>query len=513
MTGSYDWIAWTAGGLVGLLGVCLALWALLIDGYRRRWHKQRRCPKCWYDMRHTPGATCSECGFTDKREHQLFKARRRWRWVAVAVLLMGIGWGGGAYPKIKRDGWRSVVPTTVLIAALPWLDEPRWVARPAPMPFIGAGPTLRPMSFCAELGRRAMNDSLWDWQWQWLIDRACTGDAARRPPSTLWGNVYARFLRSAKTNGHLDGSGWEEKLVPALLSVDIALREHWPADVPVVRWRYRVTADPTLQSLLGNFSALWITPQDPSRGSSEHRSGGMRAWPVPSNRLLRNPQIWNGPCDETSSELGVLPPGRTHIGFDITIERVDVGTATALCVWSTAVREPIEIAETTEDVLIPIESTTVSEAIRSSIEFDVWAPIPDSIGFRPALTELADLAPITFSVAIEYVLGDEVLFSTSVWWDVQPADSEGEVSATRVLGLYDVLLRDSLARRIAARAQESRDAASLQIRSDPVVALRNFDCDRYWVGEVTIPLEWIDGRWFVPDQDEGDASGPVMDGG
>ena len=66
---------------------------------------------------------------------------------------------------------------------------------------------------------------------------------------------------------------------------------------------------------------------------------------------------------------------------------------------------------------------------------------------------------------------------------------------------------------MSKHAREGTGAVSLRIRSDPLVALRNFDCDRYWVGEVTIPLEWIDGRWFVPEQDERDASGPVMNGG
>ncbi|MCK4872176.1 MAG: hypothetical protein KAS72_05590 [Phycisphaerales bacterium] len=497
MTGSYDWIAWTAGGFVGLLGVCLALWALFVDGFRRRWHRQRRCPKCWYDMRHTPGATCSECGFTAKRERQLFKARRRWRWAAVAVLLMGIGWGGGVYPKARRDGWRSVVPTTVLIAALPWLDPPRnqqrsvqWLLPPQP-------------SLLNELDDRAApQNQLWDWQWRWLIDRAYTGDAARRSPSEQWHSKYGRLMCWADVSGHLDDDPRrQERILPCLAIADIAVRDRWPAELPLqARWVIR-SGWPLWDSTMNELTVR-ITPRDPVLSPIEQHltppflaSLDSEALGI-STRGYRLDRCWE------LATLGLLPVGTTHIDFDITFEQTGEAAGVAMPLWSTVVRRPIEVVETIQDVLVAVPSPAVDEAIRTVFQIlDRWEQIPGYIGFQHVLAELADLAPITLAVTIEYVHGDEVLCSMSVWWDVQRA-AAGAVSAQVAPEEYRVRWRmtDRVKQRIRAHAREGPGAVSLRIRSDPAVALRNFDCDRYWVGEVTIPLRWSDGGRLVPDQ-------------
>jgi len=59
------------GSVIAFSGILFLVWSLFIGGRSRsrRW----RCPNCWYDLRGTSGGmTCSECGFTAKREKQSF---------------------------------------------------------------------------------------------------------------------------------------------------------------------------------------------------------------------------------------------------------------------------------------------------------------------------------------------------------------------------------------------------------------------------------------------------------
>ncbi|MCK4872175.1 MAG: hypothetical protein KAS72_05585 [Phycisphaerales bacterium] len=499
MTGSYDWIAWTAGGFVGLLGVYLALRALLVDGFRRRWHKQRRCPKCWYDMRHTPGATCSECGFTAKRERQLFKARRRWRWVAVALLLIAIGWGGGVYPKARRDGWRSVVPTTVLIAALPWLDEPETPIEGG-LTRVGPQGATKLRSLHSELTCRAKDDLLWDWQWHWLARRSCAGDAARRPPSQRWHDTYRRLLNSAIGAGH----PWDDRMLPALAVADIAVRHRWPADQPlqarcIIERRY------SHKRLEINELLVQIAPRIPGLSPVEKRLSEYLFSARSNDYVWRLParSCWQDPTPGELTTLGSVPCGTTHIDFDISFGQIDEETGIAEPIWSTVVRTPIDVVETTADALVAVQAPAVEEAIRTELDLDEWYIVPRAIGFEHAIAALADLAPITLAVTIEFVDGEEVMFSASAWWSVRRApDSTGaaDVAVTPATPWVWLRMTHETSRPIWTRGRAGSDIVSLRIRSDPAVALRNFDCDRYWVGEVTIPLRWSDEGQLVPDQ-------------
>jgi len=111
----WHWVGWTAAAATVLLLLC----ALLGDAVRQRFHRLRRCPKCWYDLSHTPGMRCSECGYAAKRERQLFKWRRRWRFVALAVAL----WTGvylWNYARAIYDhGCLAGVPTSILVHCTP----------------------------------------------------------------------------------------------------------------------------------------------------------------------------------------------------------------------------------------------------------------------------------------------------------------------------------------------------------------------------------------------------------
>lgn len=146
------WIAWSVGGVLIALGLFL-LWLFLFSDRSRG---RRRCPKCWYDLRGTPGLRCSECGFEARRERALFRTRRRWRAASAAMLVLALGIAVALVPKVRRDGWPSLVPTTALLWLMPLCDAPDY----------GQSPLHWTES---ELDRRDAARSLSAWQWRFVL--------------------------------------------------------------------------------------------------------------------------------------------------------------------------------------------------------------------------------------------------------------------------------------------------------------------------------------------------------
>lgn len=116
------WLWWGSGMAVALVGAALLVWALFSDRSRGR----KRCPKCWYSLERAPSWCCPECGNTVQREGQLFNTRRRWGWVGASIVLLVAAAYLAAQPKVQQDGWRSLVPSVVLVLALN-LESNEWV--------------------------------------------------------------------------------------------------------------------------------------------------------------------------------------------------------------------------------------------------------------------------------------------------------------------------------------------------------------------------------------------------
>lgn len=99
---------------VAALGLLVAAWALCADCLRQRSRDQRRCPKCWYDMRSTPTLVCSECGHDAKKERRLHKFRRRWRWAAFWILVSASSVGVYVDRRYHPVNWLAVAPSFLL---------------------------------------------------------------------------------------------------------------------------------------------------------------------------------------------------------------------------------------------------------------------------------------------------------------------------------------------------------------------------------------------------------------
>jgi hypothetical protein len=140
------WTAAAAGTAV--FGLALAMWAWRGERSRGR----RRCPKCWYDMSGAQGERrCSECGHEARRVRDLYRARRRRTTAAAGVALVVLSVVPYEYPRVRSGGWVAAVPTTAMIAGLPWLPEE------AASQFKGRGSSY-------SLLARVQQRSLWGWQ-------------------------------------------------------------------------------------------------------------------------------------------------------------------------------------------------------------------------------------------------------------------------------------------------------------------------------------------------------------
>jgi hypothetical protein len=176
---------WIGGALVGLGGLALLAWALFADRSRGR----RRCPKCWYDMSQAQkssdgggGWRCPECGREIRKERRLLRTRRRWKWALASLLVFGLAGYLAIQPKVREDGWASVMPATVLIFALDMRD-PQWALD---------GLLSRTERDVSQAGYAATGlimlepERLFVWQWEIVVDRCMEIIDGAYPPATRW---------------------------------------------------------------------------------------------------------------------------------------------------------------------------------------------------------------------------------------------------------------------------------------------------------------------------------------
>lgn len=204
---NFDWIFWLTGGLLGALGLWLLYWSLLRDRARGR----RRCPKCWYDMSGTAGLRCSECGNQAKRERKMVKTRRRWGWLPVPIVLLLIAAALTRGPAYMRGGFAASLPTTVLLAMLPRIedhqDDGSW-----------RGAALAELlTNRVGVGAAIPSEPMWKWQQRWLYERALRhlerspSDWKRAPLRRQPYGLYWLALSDAWANGVLHEFGLQDR--------------------------------------------------------------------------------------------------------------------------------------------------------------------------------------------------------------------------------------------------------------------------------------------------------------
>ncbi|UYV13979.1 MAG: hypothetical protein NCW75_06730 [Phycisphaera sp.] len=165
-----DWIFTTLTWLLLALGLLGLAWAMLWDRSRGR----KRCPKCWYVVEGVPevdsATTCPECGKATRKPRKFRKTRRRWGFAALAMIMLAGSYASHAYPIVRDHGWWRAVPDTVLIAMVPYVEEPTGSPLGAP----GTDPLLGEVWHRSSTNPSSKHHAWWSagdlWPWErWLL--------------------------------------------------------------------------------------------------------------------------------------------------------------------------------------------------------------------------------------------------------------------------------------------------------------------------------------------------------
>lgn len=421
------WIALLSGWLIMLGGAASCAWGLLGDRSRGR----LRCPKCWYDMSHSPGRTCSECGRTAKKGKHLRQTRRHWRYVALGAFVVAAGWVVCRGPKIAAVGWAGAAPSTLMVLCLPEVnDEPSSLWRWAD----------------AELTRRLRADELWHWQLRMLVWR-CVDD---------------------------DDLPW---------TCFVTTRPVWLNGVPV---RCRVTY-------------------------RKHRTGwnwfdGIRA------RISMSEQsgagattFWWGAAHDEIWVLGHRPPGTEKLEIDVLCEAMDIGRDVRL--WGEEIALPVSIREDWSEVLRPVDSQEVGEALRETLRFWISAYNLRIDSPTGRCTTLEGVSP---GARFELWRDDVCVATTDGWW---MRDGSGAQRTFRWRWMDPQAIHAPanvqlpwkwLDKEAAPRVSTRVGNWSLRLIGDPAVVLANHEewpavpVDQpvsYWAGDMKIELvcDWYNG--------------------
>lgn len=157
---SIDWLDGSLtvaiGGGVLLAGVALLLRGILYDPARGR----QRCPRCWYDMQSLAASgrlVCPECGHDAKHSRRLARTRHHRLSLAAGIAIMLAAWFAPRALLVPKYGYKTLVPTTVMIAGM-WCWEDEWIR----------GPVL-PVKYSLEW--RLDTERSWAWQRRWTLQR------------------------------------------------------------------------------------------------------------------------------------------------------------------------------------------------------------------------------------------------------------------------------------------------------------------------------------------------------
>lgn len=166
-------------GLGVFVGLALAYRGFFPEKIRR----QRRCPKCWFDMRATEGLQCTECGHTARKERHLTRRRRIWPMFIAGLLLATVTGLWRPAVDVYTRGWGAVIPTTGLIAIMEKTKAADVLREREPSAWQMRWLMSRAETFEADDQRRAAKviaDSDTDGMVEEVLTRAASPNATRR---------------------------------------------------------------------------------------------------------------------------------------------------------------------------------------------------------------------------------------------------------------------------------------------------------------------------------------------
>ncbi|MHC4081059.1 MAG: hypothetical protein ACYSU2_07025, partial [Planctomycetota bacterium] len=413
------WLAWLLGPVLICLGVALTWWGLFGDRARGR----RRCPRCWHDLSHTPGMTCSECGYTAKRERTLFRTRRRLipAVVGVAVASLATTWG---IEQLQREGIVSQLPTRVLLLSLP---------------FVGGAHEGITSELSLRLSRAALTDS----HYRTLIKRCLRGDRGARPVTARWEEKYGSLLDQCR-NGAPEDIDLDAALLALPARIQLGTDRPWPADAPVC---------------LNLEVHHWWTPGTACRVHVTPKWDGAETVTIVGSGVRRSPRPY---------PLVIERPGDARtLDFDLALER---RLPVAEAAWEHVQEQSISVALTLDgplaDVLQPEESDELREAVVSTFGQGVvkWTGgrSPVRVRFDPRHTYVLGLEDTAIGASVEILRDGDLARRLDLWWPSRP--ELGNDNYGWLVAYEDVPM--------VMEANEGDGRWQMRVRGDPAIALR-----------------------------------------
>jgi hypothetical protein len=348
--GNLDWLFLVAGGVVGLGGLVLLVWAIFRDRARGR----RRCPRCWYDMAGTPELVCPECGHHARIERRLYRTRRRWRRASLGLVIVLLGVCIAEVPAYRR-GWTALVPATVLALFAPAQDPtPRGAFRA-----LGFGPGA--VTTTIVNGRMV------------VATPPTPAPAAAPIPQQLTDEFWKR-LEIRKTRG------WQARVFfnryfrnnPVEFGDFLTVPDRWPVGEPI-----RVSVRPVL---LGSVAGLGI---DTVAG----RGSGSEAY-APGTGHVDGVAV---PSDEIEVEMRLR--------------------YLSLVLYRTTIRLPITVGGSVETFLEQLDDAETTATVREALKPRLMWNAEDPLLLMSDRTGSETWGEIDFGIAyrVELFVGDQLL--------------------------------------------------------------------------------------------------------
>ena len=452
ITASLDWVFWLTGAVMAIGAIALLIWSV----FRDRGRKGRfRCPKCWYDLTRPEGAPalpvmCTECGRTTAKLRNLHKRRRRYRYALVALLMLPAAGAVAYYPIAQRNGWMSMIPSRMLIDTMPIFGYPSPVTRE----FVRrtGGSPLR-MDPDARV---------------YLLERVARGNVFARPGSGRWRESYGAF---ALGDGRYFFGTYEtdsatpiqrESVLTALEQIRqlppyFALRTRpvWPEHVP-----------------------LYIEED-------------ARFWPLFNISLSRDVELAGSPDRWRIGEMLGLVVARNRLQsagvleFRAKVEKtIRLGGQSEATQFEYDAKVPYVIRGNTDDLLTPVADPAI-DAMVASIRYALRDNGYADCMVNPTCTSAT--RDLGFGVLMEHIFEGQTRAVERVWWPGGPPPMANARREVRREWITTERLGTTFGQGVGIFPKRGENW-SVRIRSDPETALRVIDADKYWEGDVTIPL-------------------------
>jgi hypothetical protein len=429
------WLAWGLGALVICLGVAATWWGLFGDRARGR----RRCPRCWHDLSHTPGMTCSECGYTAAHEGALHRRRRRLLAAVAGAVVASLAatWG---IEQIQHEGVTAMLPTRVILVSLP---------------LVGGAHEGLTAELTTRMGRRRLGDT----DYRTLIKRCLRGDPWARPVTAAWEAKYGGLLDQCRDAAPED-IDLERRLLALPARIELGTRQQWPRDAPVC-------LDLDVQH--------WWTPGTSCRIRLTPKWGGAEPVTIVASGASLRPRPFPLVIDP--------PPDAAALDFDLELERrLPSPQATWEHMQEVSISVPLALEGSLAEAMQPAEDEDLHDAVVSTFNQGVikWTGgrSPVRVRFTPYLTRVPELEDTAIGACVE-ILRDGILARRlDLWWPARPGAYDEGVGWRVDYEDVELLME----------ANETDGHWQMRVRGDPAIALRAGAGTRYWAGEFTVPL-------------------------